>query len=278
MKTNSDTFEKYLETALGNAGSDKVRQAMAYALLNGGKRIRPRLLWSIANNYGAELSESLAAAATIEMIHTYSLIHDDLPALDNDDLRRGKASCHKAYDEATAILAGDALLTLAFRQIAELSNEHSKKVLEVISDAAGCRGMIAGQSKDLSNKAKHWLDYEGLATSKTGCLLAAALQTGAIIANHEENCDKLQEIGENLGLAYQIQDDLLEISGDSTLIGKSLSDVRNGKVTAVTLLGEKEAKKMFNQIYHELIYDIETLPRQFPMLKELVAELLKREY
>ena len=272
----SQSFENHLKNILDKQLESSTREAMAYSLLNPGKRIRPRLLWSICNSYGADMQEALNAGALIEMLHCYSLVHDDLPALDNDTLRRGKSTCHIQFNEATAILAGDGLLTLAFELIGELKPEHAAQTVTLIAKAGGISGMIAGQDYDINNRATDWPSYQLMAELKTGRLFAASLALGAIIGNQTDLVSELENIGRQLGLAFQIQDDLLEVTKSESL-NKSLSDQANNKLTAVSLLGEKAAKEAYRNTYHNIQNALGKLPRKFPALLELLDELLERQ-
>ncbi len=270
-------FETYLNETLDKYPNSVVLEAMRYSLMAGGKRLRPRLLFSIANNYGADFQEMMLAGAAIEMIHTYSLIHDDLPAMDNDTLRRGKNTCHIEFDEATAILAGDGLLTLAFELISNLKSEHVGEVLKAYALGSGISGMVLGQALDISSDTK---DYEDLKKShqlKTGCLFAASLKAGAIISDQLNLLPLLEKIGNKLGLAFQIQDDILEVTNPQTML-KSSSDSDNKRTTAVTLLGLEKALATFNQEYLEIKELLEKLPRKFPALENIIEELLDRDH
>ena len=269
-------FEEYLVKFVNeySKGFDSlVKDALLYSLTAKAKRLRPRMLWSIANNFGADFQEELLCATAIEMIHTYSLIHDDLPALDNDDLRRSIPTCHIAFDEATAILAGDALLTMAFSAISLLKENHSIKVLKVISEKAGIKGMIYGQNLDIINKMSTYLDYREVAKYKTGALFAASLMCGAIISDRGEIIEDLATLGYQFGILFQLKDDLLEYEKDEETSGKSLSDKRNLKNTAIALLGYDLAKNKLIEEYELLNKYLEKLPRSFPALQELIKEI-----
>jgi len=278
MSSYSSSFENYLTEVLAKQTNNRTTEAMAYSLLGGGKRIRPRLLWSIANNYGATIQDELIAAAAIEMIHCYSLVHDDLPAMDDDDLRRGKQTCHIKFNQATAILAGDGLLTLAFEEISKLPVEMIAPALEIVTKYSGNSGMIAGQDLDINNVVDSWQRYTELAELKTGCLFVAALTLGALICKQTQLNKPLIELGFKLGLAFQIQDDILEAENSSTITGKSSSDVRNKKKTAVSLIGLAKAKVEFHKIYNEILLLLDKLPRKLPALKQLIEDLLERDF
>ena len=201
----------------------KVKDAMKYSLLAGGKRIRPLLMLRIIQSYGLNYRDYLDAACAIEMIHTYSLIHDDLPGMDNDDLRRGKPTCHKEFDEATAILAGDGLLNEAINVIlkAEYSNELKIGLLSILYQASGVNGMILGQALDIEfeNKKANRKELDLIHHHKTGDLISASMQMGALIANVDD-LETFKEIGYKIGLAFQIQDDILDVVGNSKVLGE----------------------------------------------------------
>ena len=226
-------------------------EAMKYSLMSGGKRLRPILLMAAADAVNGTGSKFVTTASAIEMIHTYSLIHDDLPAMDNDDYRRGKLTNHKVFGEAMAILAGDALLTMAFEVMLNQRGVSHAAILFVVSEmskAAGAAGMVGGQAIDLLSVGKK-IDLETLRTmhiGKTGGLFKAAIRSGAILAGADnEQLTALTKYAESFGLAFQITDDILDVIGDEKTIGKPIgSDERNNKSTYVTLTSLDEAKKL----------------------------------
>ncbi|PYZ95314.1 farnesyl-diphosphate synthase [Salipaludibacillus keqinensis] len=229
---------------------DTLKEAMIYSLEAGGKRIRPILLLATLKGFSKPLTLGYDVACALEMIHTYSLIHDDLPAMDDDDLRRGKPTNHKVYGEALAILAGDGLLTHSFQVIASLnylSAEVKVALISKIAEAAGPEGMVAGQVEDMEAEGKR-LEVEQLQHihhRKTGDLLSVALECGAILssASPQEIWD-LRSFGKHIGIAFQIKDDLLDVEGDQDLIGKPIgSDVSNDKNTYPRILGLDQAKE-----------------------------------
>lgn len=231
-----------------SAGLDVMLDAMAYSLSNGGKRIRPVLTLEFCRVCGGDYKTAIPFAIALEMIHTYSLIHDDLPCMDNDDMRRGKPSSHKVYGEANALLAGDGLLTLAFETAlsADFDAEKKSKAALELAKAAGVSGMIGGQVMDLANEQKTASLDEIILTEKlkTGALIKVAAAMGCIAAGAtEEQINAAQTYCENIGLAFQIVDDILDVTGDETMLGKPIgSDSGNGKSTFVSLLGlEKSA-------------------------------------
>ena len=249
------TFEELLESRIDLLPESRVREAMRYSLMAGGKRIRPSLLYAVLEGYGINREEGDLFAAAIEMIHTYSLIHDDLPAMDNDDLRRGRPTCHRQFDEATAILAGDGLLTYAFETaaMADCSAEKKAEAIRILAEMAGASGMVLGQDLDMGEVSgiTDWEALKKVHRHKTGCLLSAPVMIAAVLAGHGDEKEKWHRIGEMLGLAFQIQDDILDVRLTPEQFGKSTSDANNDKVTSVTLLGIDKAEAMMNDLYDE---------------------------
>lgn len=257
-------IEEVLQNFLDQLTDSKVKEAMSYSLMAGGKRIRPNLLYEVLKGYGKNESDGDAYAAAIEMIHTYSLIHDDLPAMDNDDLRRGRPTCHKQFDEATAILAGDGLLTFAFETCANADTpaEIRVKCIAMLASLAGADGMVHGQDLDMTESAQSDWDYlKQVHTYKTGCLLSVPMMIGACLSGQgEEIIEKWHQIGNAIGLAFQIQDDILDVQLTAEQFGKSNSDERNDKVTSVTLLGMEKAEAMMNDLYTQAEQSIAQMP------------------
>lgn len=246
---------------------DEIYLAVNYSLMAGGKRIRPVILLEFCNICGGSIVSALPVACALEMIHTYSLIHDDLPCMDDDDLRRGKPTNHIVFGEAGAVLAGDALLNLAFETIVNfaassgLSNEQIIKILQYLSTASGIKGMIGGQVIDMRFE-KTAADIESLRSMhrlKTGAMFKASAVLGCICANASEDKIKSAEnFADNFGLAFQITDDILDVVGSAEKTGKNKSDVNNNKSTFVSLLGmenaKKEAEKYINNAKEELMH------------------------
>jgi len=240
--------EKALARLLKRGMAGQLADAMRHSLMAGGKRLRPVLLLAAAESCGMPGEKVLGAACALECLHTYSLIHDDLPALDDDDLRRGKPTCHKAFGEATAILAGDALLTLAFQLMAEnsLALKRDAEALRLLALAAGYQGMVAGQAVDIASEGKRvapaTLDY--IHAHKTGDLLAASLECGAVLAGAGPAARKaLQSYGRHVGLAFQIADDILNVEGSAKKLGKAVgSDAARKKATYPAVHGLAAAK------------------------------------
>jgi farnesyl diphosphate synthase len=238
-------LDRYL--TLADPGTPRLLEAMRYSTLGGGKRLRPVLVYCTGAALGAPLASLDAAAASVELIHAYSLIHDDLPAMDDDDLRRGRPTCHKAYDEGTAVLAGDALQALAFGVLAEdtqaqISAEARLLGMRLLAQGIGTAGMAGGQAIDLEAVGRQLslADLEGMHRRKTGALITTSVLLGAVCANTLQGplLDALRVYGDELGLAFQIQDDILDVTGDTTTIGKQAgADAALNKPTYPALLG-----------------------------------------
>ena len=258
--------------------------AMKYSLTSGGKRLRPILLMAAADAINGNGSKFVTTASAIEMIHTYSLIHDDLPAMDNDDYRRGKLTCHKVYGEAMAILAGDGLLTLAFEVILRqrgVSHAAILFVIDEVTQAIGTNGMVGGQAIDLLSEGKH-IDLETLKKmhlGKTGALFKAAIRSGAILSSASgEQLQALTRYAESFGLAFQITDDILDVVGDEKIFGKPIgSDERNQKSTYVTLTSLEEAKELAVEACGESLKALSIFGEEADFLRELVKSLLDRK-
>lgn len=274
-----ELFENYLAHCLDYLPQGRIKEAMLYSLNNKAKRIRPLLLLNMVNDLGENLADALAIAAAIEMIHTYSLIHDDLPAMDNDDYRRGQLTNHKKFDEATAILAGDGLLSEAFTLIAKsnYSDEIKIKLLDKFVEAAGLRGMIKGQELDIYQDDNTDLMVTDLL--KTGCLIALPLQCGAIISGNEGFLDKFMEYGKIFGLCFQIQDDILDVMGDEKELGKSInSDAKNSKKTYVSVYGLEKSRDILNEYYTKMNLILDEIGLALPSVESLVLTCRNRKY
>ena len=259
--------------------------AMRYSLLSGGKRVRPILLLEFYSLFGGRAEGALNFAAAIEMIHTYSLIHDDLPCMDNDDMRRGKPSCHKAFGYDTALLAGDALLTHAFfaaANAADIPPERVSRAISVLAQKAGIYGMVGGQVMDLDfeKNGANGEELTAMYIKKTSCLLEAAAMCGAVLAGaDEETVKKTEEYAENLGLAFQITDDILDCTADEKTLGKPIgSDKKNGKTTFVTLFGLYGAKQKAALLTKKAEDILNGFSGDTSYLKELTEYLLNRNY
>ncbi|MFY7868819.1 MAG: polyprenyl synthetase family protein [Exiguobacterium sp.] len=263
----------------------RLRDAMAYSLEAGGKRIRPALVYAVLETYGMSLDRGREVAASLEMVHTYSLIHDDLPAMDDDDLRRGRPTNHRQFDEATAILAGDALLTDAFRILTQmpLSALDIVEIIRIFGLAAGSSGMVGGQLDDMLAEKRNDVTLEELQSiheRKTGALLVYALEAGAILAGASaEDRMHLKQFGRHLGIAFQIQDDILDVVGDEETIGKRVgSDELNDKTTYPKLLGLEGAKQALDQEVEAAQAAIESLSVPAPLLLEMLSFVVKRNH
>lgn len=261
-----------------------LKAAMMHATTNGGKRFRPALVWIIAEALGLPLEKLDAAALAVELIHCYSLVHDDLPAMDDDALRRGQPTVHVRFDEATAILAGDALQTEAFEVLtqAELPPALRLRQLQILSHAAGSQGMVAGQILDMrAEQAPITLDELILLHElKTGALIRAALLLGAAPHHNFDALRKpLGQLGLTLGLAFQVQDDILEVEQDTTQLGKAAdSDRRNGKTTFPILLGLDAAKAYRDQLIQQCHQMRSQLPINSPVLQQVIDFVAERAH
>ena len=258
-------------------------EAMEYSLLAGGKRIRPVLVLETCRLCGGDPVRALPLACGVEMIHTYSLIHDDLPAMDDDDLRRGRPTNHKVYGEATAILAGDGLLTAAFGVLtqAELPAERVVEAVSCLSREAGPEGMVGGQVLDMAGEGRALTrgELEQLQQLKTGALISAAAELGCIAAGgtEEQRC-AVREYARCIGRAFQIQDDILDVTSTAEQLGKPvLSDEKNNKTTYVTLVGIEQAHKDVQEISERAVQLLEKLPGKNPFLAGLIEMLVTRE-
>lgn len=250
-------FEELLKEKIHLLPESRVRDAMEYSLLAGGKRIRPNLLYAAVRGYGMAEETGDEFACAIEMIHTYSLIHDDLPAMDNDDLRRGRPTCHRQFDEATAILAGDGLLTYAFETAATAKADPAKisAGIRLLAEMAGPSGMVLGQNLDIFEEegTTDWDDVKTIQKYKTGCLLSVPMMIACILCDHPEDAEAWHRIGDMIGLAFQIQDDIMDVRLTPEEFGKSTSDSDNEKVTSVSLFGIETAERMMNRLYDDAI-------------------------
>lgn len=268
-----------------------VYEAMRYSLMAGGKRIRPILTVFVTKMLGGDILSAIYTGAAIECIHTYSLIHDDLPCMDDDDLRRGMPTCHKKFSESTALLAGDGLLNKAFEILS--GDEHITldsgvriKLIKTLSNASGVRGMIGGQVLDLEGEKKSNLMLDELKLmheKKTGAMIAVSAELGALISglsyeNEREKYEKILEFSTKLGLAFQIKDDILDVTGDETVLGKPIgSDAEMGKNTFITLLGIDEAEKYLSSLTKEAVNALDIFGADAEPLRQLALDLLVRE-
>lgn len=265
-----------------------LHKSMRYSTFAGGKRIRPLLLLAACEAVGGEISSALQAACAMEMIHTYSLIHDDLPAMDNDDFRRGNPTNHKVFGEAVAILAGDALLTQAFSLLsspffaANVPPERIITVIHEIAHAAGSRGMVGGQLVDMESEGKKDLDLpivQFIHTHKTGALIKASVKCGAILGGADERqIAAITRYGEAIGLAFQIADDILDIEGTTEVIGKDAgSDQARGKATYPAVIGLKESRRRAAELLEIALEAISSFDDRAEPLREIAQYILARK-
>ena len=261
-----------------------LNDAMLYSLMAGGKRVRPVLLLETCRMCGGDITLALPFACAVEMVHTYSLIHDDLPCMDDDDLRRGKPTNHKVYGEATAVLAGDGLLTAAFEAMLEegksLPAERVLAAAACLGKAAGGRGMVGGQTLDMAAEG-HMLTVDELKELyglKTGALIAAAAEMGCILAGGtQEQQEAVVRYAQKIGLAFQVQDDVLDVEGDETKLGKPIgSDMRSEKNTYVTLKGLESCKELIEQLTDQALEALEGF-EESDFLRWLALQLAGRE-
>jgi len=275
------SLDEYLPKPEGFGG--RLFDAMRYSVFSGGKRLRPCLCLMVNSALRGEDADCLPAAAALEMIHAYSLIHDDLPAMDDDDFRHGKPSCHKAYGEATAILAGDGLLTLAFETIAK-HTPHKDRInglIAVLSEAAGVRGMVLGQMRDLEseNKTPELDIVKAIHKTKTAAMISAAFRLGALCAGADEHIViRLGEAGEKVGLAFQVIDDILDIEASTEQLGKTAGkDINKGKMTWPAAVGLDVSKDTAKKLTDEACELLE-LEGSFDRITELVKYMLHRTF
>ena len=263
LNHSKNRVEPYLNTAIGKRrASGVLSQAMAYSAVQGGKRVRAALVYGAARACGVDDAAALdPLAAAVEAMHAYSLIHDDLPAMDDDALRRGQPSCHVAFDEATAILAGDALQALAFELLVkahgpQISAEQCLAMVACLAQASGAKGMVAGQMLDMAaaQDAVNLAQLERLHSLKTGALIVASVEIGALSQNHvsTKQIDFLRTYAQAIGLAFQVQDDILDIESDTATLGKAQgSDMINDKSTYPALLGMTVAKARLMELHQQ---------------------------
>lgn len=279
-------IDNWLGEYFQNKGSynKKIYEAMSYSLNAGGKRIRPLLLLLTYILYKKDYKEVMPVAAALEMIHTYSLIHDDLPCMDNDDLRRGRPTNHKVFGEAVAVLAGDGLLNEAMNIMFKYSSENNQnaiKACRMISESAGSEGMIGGQTVDiLSENTKIPIDQlYYMHSKKTGALIKSSILAGAVLAGASEaDIKELDYYGQKLGLAFQIKDDILDIVGNTEVLGKKAkSDSDNNKTNFITTYGLNKCIEMCNSITGECVEVLDKLNGDTSKLKEITLFLLNRE-
>jgi len=289
QKEDALLVENQLKKYLSDDGhlQTNLLDSMRYSLLSGGKRIRPILVLEFCRLCGGDTKAALPFACAIEMVHTYSLIHDDLPCMDNDDMRRGRASNHKVFGEDMALLAGDALLTLAFETmlsddaIAAAGAQHAAAAAGTLARAAGAHGMVGGQVIDLLSEGKT-VPLETLQIMddcKTGALIVAAASMGCMIGDADDlKLHAAQKYAKAIGLAFQIQDDILDIEGDTQTLGKKVgSDANNDKCTYVSLLGMEKAKLLVHELTHSALEALQVFGTGTEFLSHLAKSLATRE-
>jgi geranylgeranyl diphosphate synthase, type II len=286
--TEPDQYRSRIDAALDeyarfdDSCPDHLAQAIRYALLAPGKRLRPRLALLAAEACGGSIAAALPAACAVEMIHAYSLVHDDLPAMDDDDLRRGRPTCHKMFGEATAILVGDALLARAFEVLASdvQPSDRAAHCCAILAHGAGATALVGGQAADLAGDfaAADVVVLESIHRRKTGALIVASLQIGGIVAGATATqLATLDQFGRHLGLAFQITDDLLDVAGNQAAVGKRLAkDAARGKATYPQLLGVDESRDRAARLIDEACKAVESFGAAGEPLRDLALSVLNR--
>lgn len=288
IKNKNQQINVALEKILHDSQpSEPIVQAMKYSLMADGKRIRPVLCLAAAEAVGGKPQTVLPAACALEIVHTYSLIHDDLPAMDNDDLRRGKPTCHVAFDEATAILAGDALLTLAFQVLSSVQftgeNQASGwlKVIHIISTATGYQGMIRGQMLDMASEGQHLTvdELKSMHALKTGALIEASLVCGALLADaRKHQLEILKTYAQNIGLAFQVTDDILNVEGNPKEMGKAVgTDQLREKSTYPAILGLETSRQFAKNLVEKALQALEIFDKKAEPLRGLATYIIDRK-
>ncbi len=291
QKECQQRIDGILKSSLANshepASAERLMAAMDYSLFNGGKRVRPLLVYAAAQAVGANMEQADSPAAAVEMIHAYSLVHDDLPAMDDDDLRRGQATCHIAFDEATAILAGDALQTQAFAILSEpnsaLSPQQQLSMIQILAQGSGLFGMAGGQSLDLEAVDKEvQLSYlENMHKHKTGALITASVLLGAHCqpSVEQDTLQALREYSYAIGLAFQVQDDILDVTSDTQTLGKTQgADMANNKPTYVSLLGLEGAQQKAKQLHQQALSVLQPLGAPASRLQDIADYIIARRH
>ena len=289
LQEKEDIVNKALDTLLPKEDEfpQRLHKAMRYSIFAGGKRIRPILVIAAAEVFGKTAANVINIACAIELIHTYSLIHDDLPAIDNDDLRRGLPTNHKVFGEAIALLAGDALLTKAFQimsQPSAVSGQQSALILKSIHEiakAAGSTGMVGGQVVDIESEGKEvaFPVLEYIHIHKTGELILASVKAGAILAGAEnKELETITRYGEAIGLAFQIADDIIDVEGNKEDVGKNIGgDAKKGKVTYPSILGVDESRKRARELVDMAITALKDFDRKAEPLREIARYIVERK-
>jgi farnesyl diphosphate synthase len=288
LSARQSHFEEVLSELLPRVevAPQRLHEAMRYAVLNGGKRVRPLLAFAAGELAGADAARVDIAAAAVELIHAYSLVHDDMPCMDDDVLRRGKPTCHVQYDEATALLVGDSLQTLAFQLLAEhrLSDDAQRQLemIKLMAVASGSRGMAGGQAIDLASVGKSLTlpELEFMHIHKTGALIRAAVLLGAYCGSiSPAQLDKLDRFGKLIGLAFQVVDDVLDCEADTATLGKTAGkDADNDKPTYVSLLGIQDARDMAQRLHREALDTLAEFGAAALRLRELADFIILRKF
>lgn len=282
-------IESVLDSILTKKEPEHLCKAMRYAVLGAGKRIRASLVYAAGEALGVKLESLDSAAAAIELIHAYSLIHDDLPCMDDDDLRRGKPTVHIAFDEATAVLAGDALQTRAFQILAEdsslISAKNQLKILQILTNASGCNGMVKGQAIDLAAVGKFLTEQElqNMHNHKTGALIKASVLMASYCKNTEDTESEkqqrqnLSDYADAIGLAFQVRDDILDIQSDTETLGKQQgADIAAGKPTYPSIMGMSAAKEKLFNLHENALESLHGFGEEADSLRDIAAFIVKR--
>jgi farnesyl diphosphate synthase len=288
VSAHQSRFEDVLKRLLPQTevAPQRLHAAMRYSVLEGGKRVRPLLAYAAGELSGAAIERVEIAAAAVELIHAYSLVHDDMPCMDDDVLRRGKPTCHVEYNEATALLVGDALQSLAFQLLSEqrLNDDATKQLqmVKLLAAASGSRGMAGGQAIDLASVGKQLSlpELEQMHIHKTGALIRAAILLGAHCGNlNQAQLDKLDRYGKCIGLAFQVVDDVLDSEADTATLGKTAGkDADNDKPTYVTLLGVQAAKTMATELHQQALDALNEFGASAQRLRELADFIVMRKF
>ena len=286
QKRVNAALDKYLPTE--DPPEHKLAEAIRYSVIGGGKRIRPAMVYAAGEAMGVSTDLLDIPACAVEMIHAYSLVHDDLPAMDDDDLRRGRPTCHKAFDEATAMLAGDALQALAYEILAkddhvELTPEHRIEMLSLLTEASGAHGMAGGQAVDLASVGKHLTlaQLEQMHRLKTGALIRASVLLGGMCKQDvsKDEIDMLSEYALCIGLSFQIQDDILDVVSDTETLGKPQgSDEEQEKPTFPAIIGLEESRQRALEQHHLALKILEPLDKKGDSLRQLSAYIVERQF
>jgi len=292
LETLMATYQRQVDTALATClpsstiQPQTLHEAMRYAVLNGGKRVRPVLVYLTGEALTIDTALLDAPACAVELIHAYSLVHDDLPCMDNDDLRRGKPTCHKAFAEATALLAGDALQTLAFHVLSHnphATNQQRVAMVAALAVASGSRGMAGGQTLDMDavGKTLNLVELENMHIHKTGALIRASVRLGALTCPYLDDAllEKLDHYAKCIGLAFQIQDDILDVEADTVTLGKRQgADLALNKSTYPSLLGLRGAKQMARELIEQALFSLADFDDKAEPLRWMANYIIQRNH